>query len=61
MNLTHCVDCGSRSSLEVMLVSGAVNKDINNSEQNLYEGQIFLPSDYCDALVHSALIALGLS
>ena len=44
-----------------MPVSGAVNKDINNSEQNLYEGQIFCFLNYCDALVHNALIALELS
>ena len=44
-----------------MLVPSSVNRYINNSEQNLYEGQIFLQLEYRDALVDSALIAFGLS
>ena len=44
-----------------MLVPSSVNRYINNSEQNLYEGQIFLQLGYCDALVDSVLIVLGMS
>ena len=61
MNFTHCVDYGSRGLLGVTLVPSSVNRHINNSEQNLYEGQVLSPSEIWRCVVASVIIVLGMS